>query len=494
MCFRSLFGEDCTFFCGIIIYINTVFFLHVCFRSLFGEDCTFYGIIIINTVFFCMCFQKFVWRRLHSVATTIIIITTFVSFSFSSCVSEARPHLVSDQANRAGNEPFSSRKMETETEIIVSANANPKVVSSVCSSYLLVHRGFLVLAAIPNNVHAKEISTLRCNVFTVESGSRRIRRGGFCVEKNCADLSSVRVDCLSELVQLFLQSVSRSSFCSLSHQSQAAGRFCNLQDKRSRQKNRKESSSFSSSRLWYEISAPLSLSLFRSLFLCLFLTELRRFLFLFWFSKLRSLERTGIEAWNSLLLDDVHRITEKDFHQKISTCVLLQNSITKLFAHRQRGGGQTLVERAKEKEWRQHVRQQRPWLEEEEEELLNCFWRKRQRQEEEGRRSNSKWWWELLQQHWRTHASLCCEHCQRKLLPSLDAVSIPISLSLSLSPSSSANTSCSHQNNCHWQFHRMELWNSLHSYYYTEGFFSAHRRMQHILCFFLFSRVFSVPQ
>jgi hypothetical protein len=40
----------------------------------------------------------------------------------------------------------------------------------------------------------------------------------------------------------------------------------------------------------------------------------------------------------------------------------------------------------------------------------------------------------------------------------------------------------------------MELWNSLHSYHYTEGFFSAHRRMQHILCFFLFSRVFSVPQ
>jgi hypothetical protein len=211
--------------------INTVFFLHVCFRSLFG-DRTFYGIIIINTVFFCMCFQKFVWRSLHSVATTtIIIITTFVSFSFSSCVSETRPHLVSDQANQAGNEPFSSRKMETETEIIVRANANPKVVSSVCSSYLLVHRGFLVLVAIPNNVHAKQISTLRCNVFTVESGSRRIRRGGFRVEKNCADLSFVRVDCLSELVQLFLQSVSRSSFCSLSHHPQAAGRSCNLQDK-----------------------------------------------------------------------------------------------------------------------------------------------------------------------------------------------------------------------------------------------------------------------
>jgi hypothetical protein len=110
---------------------------------------------------------------LHSVATTIIIITTFVSFSFSSCVSETRPHLVSDQANQAGNEPFSSHKMETETEteIIVSANANPKVVSSVCSSYLLVHRGFLVLVAIPNNVHAKEISTLRCNVFTVNPGA-----------------------------------------------------------------------------------------------------------------------------------------------------------------------------------------------------------------------------------------------------------------------------------------------------------------------------------
>ncbi len=458
--------------------------------------------------------------------------------------------------------------------MIVSANANPKVVSSVCSSYLLVHRGFLVLLAIPNNVHAKEISTLRCNVFTVESGSRRIRRGGFCVEKNCADLSFVRLDCLSELVQLFLQSVSRSSFCSLSHHPQAAGRscnlqdkgvvrriakdlsspsssrlwyeitapeslslsltelnnfliffwfvkcrslgieacnslllavqicawklcrfesrgrFCNLQDKRSRQKNREESSSLSSSRLWYEFSAPLSVSLSH---------RVDRFLFLFWFSKSRSLERTGIEAWNSLLLDDVHRITKKNFHQKISTCVLPQNSITKLFVHRQRGGEQTLVERAKEKEWRQqhvrHVRQQPPWLEEEEEEeeLLNCFWRKRQRQEEEGRRSNSKWWWELLQQRWRTHASLCCEHCQRKLLPSLDAVSIPISLSLSLSPSSSANTSCSHQNNCHWQLHRMELWNSLHSYYYTGGFFSAHCRMQHILCFFLFSRVFSVP-
>ncbi|KAH8953448.1 hypothetical protein BDL97_08G028000 [Sphagnum fallax] len=178
-----------------------------------------------------MCFQKFVWRSLHSVATTIIIITTFVSFSFSSCLSETRPHLVSDQANQAGNEPFSSHKTETETEIIVSANANPKVVSSVCSSYLLVDRGFLVLVAIPNNVHAKEISTLRCNVFTVDSGSRRIRRGGFCVERNCADLSFVRVDCLSELVQLFLQSVSRSSFCSLSHHPQAAGRSCNLQDK-----------------------------------------------------------------------------------------------------------------------------------------------------------------------------------------------------------------------------------------------------------------------
>lgn len=96
---------------------------------------------------------------------------------------------------------------------------------------LLVDRGFLVLVAIPNNVHAKEISTLRCNVFTVDSGSRRIRRGGFCVERNCADLSFVRVDCLSELVQLFLQSVSRSSFCSLSHHPQAAGRSCNLQDK-----------------------------------------------------------------------------------------------------------------------------------------------------------------------------------------------------------------------------------------------------------------------
>ncbi len=219
-------------------------------------------------------------------------------------------------------------------------------------------------------------------------------------------------------------------------------------------------------------SVRLSLSLFRSVSVSLFLTELRRFLFLFWFSKSRSLERTGTEAWNSLLLDDVHRITEKDFHQKISTCVLLQNSITKLFAHRQRGGGQTLVERAKEKEWRQHVRhvrQQRPWLEEEEE-VLNCFWRKRQRQEEEGRGSNSKWWWELQQQRWRTHASLCCEHYQRKLLPSLDAVSIPISLSLSLSPWLSANTSCSHQNNCHWQLHRMELWNSLHSYYYTGWF------------------------
>ncbi|KAH9553524.1 hypothetical protein CY35_08G015300 [Sphagnum magellanicum] len=198
-----------------------------------------------------MCFQKFVWRRLHSVATTIIIIIiTFISFSFSSCLSEARPHLVSDQANGAGNEPFSSRKMETETEIIVSANANPKVVSSVCSSYLLVHRGFLVLVAIPNNVHAKEISTLRCNVFTVESGSRRIRRGGFCVEKNCADLSFVRVDCLSELVQLFLQSVSRSSFCSLSHHPRAAGRSCNLQDKGVVRRIAKDLSSPSSSRLW----------------------------------------------------------------------------------------------------------------------------------------------------------------------------------------------------------------------------------------------------
>jgi hypothetical protein len=204
-----------------------------------------------------MCFQKFVWRRLHSVATTIIIIIiTFISFSFSSCLSEARPHLVSDQANGAGNEPFSSRKMETETEIIVSANANPKVVSSVCSSYLLVHRGFLVLVAIPNNVHAKEISTLRCNVFTVESGSRRIRRGGFCVEKNCADLSFVRVDCLSELVQLFLQSVSRSSFCSLSHHPRAAGRSCNLQDKGVVRRIAKDLSSPSSSRLWYEITAP----------------------------------------------------------------------------------------------------------------------------------------------------------------------------------------------------------------------------------------------
>jgi hypothetical protein len=102
--------------------------------------------------------------------------------------------------------------------------------------------------------------------------------------------------------------------------------------------------------------ASLSLSLSLSVSVPLFLTELRRFLFLFWFSKSRSLKRIGIEAWNSLLPDDVHRITEKDFHQKISTCVLLQNSITKLFEHRQRGGGQTLVERAKEKEWRQHVR------------------------------------------------------------------------------------------------------------------------------------------
>ncbi|CAK9233586.1 unnamed protein product [Sphagnum troendelagicum] len=194
-----------------------------------------------------MCFQKFVWRSLHSVATTIIIITTFVSFSFSSCVSETRPHLVSDQANQAGNEPFSSQKMKTETEIIVSANANPKVVSSVCSSYLLVQRGFLVLVAIPINVHAKEILTLRCNVFTVESGSRRIRRGGFCVEKNCADLSFVRVDCLSELVQLFLQSVSRSSFCNLSHHPQAAGRSCNLQDKGVVRRIAKELSSPSSS-------------------------------------------------------------------------------------------------------------------------------------------------------------------------------------------------------------------------------------------------------
>jgi hypothetical protein len=131
-------------------------------------------------------------------------------------------------------------------------------------------------------------------------------------------------------------------------------------------------------RLSVSVSVCLSVSLFRSVFVSLFLTELRRFLFLFWLSKSRSLERTGIEAWNSLLLDDVHRITEKDFHQKISTCVLLQNSITKLFAHRQRGGGQTLVERAKGKEGRQqhvrHVRQQRPWLEEEEEEeVLNCF-------------------------------------------------------------------------------------------------------------------------
>lgn len=126
------------------------------------------------------------------------------------------------------------------------------------------------------------------------------------------------------------------------------------------------------------LSLSPSLSLSLPVSVPLFLTELRRFLFLFWFSKSRSLERTGIEAWDSLLPDDVHRITEKDFHQKISTCVLLQNSITKLFAHRQRGGGQTLVERAKEKEWRQHVRhvrQQRPWLEEEEEEeeVLSCF-------------------------------------------------------------------------------------------------------------------------
>lgn len=238
-----------------------------------------------------MCFQKFVWRSLHSVATTIIIITTFVSFSFSSRVSETRPHLVSDHANQAGNEPFSSRKMETETEMIVSANANPKVVSSVCSSYLLVHRGFLVLLAIPNNVHAKEISTLRCNVFTVESGSRRIRRGGFCVEKNCADLSFVRLDCLSELVQLFLQSVSRSSFCSLSHHPQAAGRSCNLQDKGVVRRIAKDLSSPSSSRLWYEITAPESLSLS--------LTELNNFLIFFWFVKCRSL---GIEACNSLLL------------------------------------------------------------------------------------------------------------------------------------------------------------------------------------------------
>jgi hypothetical protein len=54
-------------------------------------------------------------------------------------------------------------------------------------------------------------------------------------------------------------------------------------------------------------------SLSLSVCLCVFLTELRKFLFLFWFSKSRSLERTGIEAWNSLLLDDVHRITEKGF-------------------------------------------------------------------------------------------------------------------------------------------------------------------------------------
>lgn len=201
--------------------INTVFFLHVCFRILFGEDCTFYGIIIIiiNTVFFCMCFQKFVWRSLHSVATTIIIITTFVSFSFSSCVSETRPHLVSDQANQAGNEPFSSHKMETETEIIVSANANPKVVSSVCSSYLLVHRGFLVLVAIPNNVHAKEISTLRLHrgIREQKNKKRRLLCGEeLCRFELCESRLSVRTRAIVSPIcfsQFILQLVSSSSSC-----------------------------------------------------------------------------------------------------------------------------------------------------------------------------------------------------------------------------------------------------------------------------------------
>ncbi len=48
--------------------INRFFFLHMCFRSLFGEDCTFFCGIIIwhqHSFLFACVFQNFVWRRLH---------------------------------------------------------------------------------------------------------------------------------------------------------------------------------------------------------------------------------------------------------------------------------------------------------------------------------------------------------------------------------------------------------------------------------------------
>ncbi len=48
--------------------INRVFFLHMCFRSLFGEDCTFFCGIIIwhqHSFLFACVLQNFVWRRLH---------------------------------------------------------------------------------------------------------------------------------------------------------------------------------------------------------------------------------------------------------------------------------------------------------------------------------------------------------------------------------------------------------------------------------------------
>jgi len=75
------------FFCAIII--NRVFFLHLWFRSLFGEDFTFFcGIIIWHqqSFLFAYVFQKFVWRRLHILLWHHHLTST--QFSFCMCVSE----------------------------------------------------------------------------------------------------------------------------------------------------------------------------------------------------------------------------------------------------------------------------------------------------------------------------------------------------------------------------------------------------------------------
>ncbi len=86
------------FFCAIII--NRFFFLHLWFRSLFGEDFAFFcGIIIWHqqSFLFAYVFQEFVWRRLHILLWHHNLTST--QFSFCMCVSEKIAHSMASSSS-----------------------------------------------------------------------------------------------------------------------------------------------------------------------------------------------------------------------------------------------------------------------------------------------------------------------------------------------------------------------------------------------------------